>query len=140
MDAAINMSMDDGSLTLEQMDINCRGAGTTASSNGVTHGVPLHWELLIAMQQSQDKCTWAATEEVPDIVGKVRAYADWPVLLAKDPQPVAPSTEKRQQSSLVDIPTSLSTPLYLQSLLSREAHWKKRRALENASESQSTSS
>lgn len=73
----------------------------------------------MTVRQSQEKCSWEATKGVLDYARKSSAYADWPILLTEDSPPPAPSTEEQQQSSPDDLPASVATPMYLQSLLSR---------------------
>lgn len=101
-------------------------------SDAVSRGVLFHWELLLAMRHSQKVCSWEAKEEVPENVRKTRAYADWHPLLTNDSLPPALSTVERQQFSLDNLPASLATPVQLQPLLSRAAHWQEKRDLDIA--------
>ncbi|MEL7521033.1 MAG: hypothetical protein AAGJ80_05335, partial [Cyanobacteria bacterium J06553_1] len=67
--------------------------------------------------------------DIPDYVLKMCSLADWHSQSTEARLPL-PTSEDVQLSTLEDHPSSLSPPMFLQSLLSRAVHWRSRRELE----------
>ena len=63
----------------------CEEAADPVHAPAIPHAVHIIWDLLLAIRQTQDSCSWAPVKsDIPDYVHKARSHADWDSLLSTE--------------------------------------------------------